>query len=920
MSGPARALARLWAPALALALEAGVPAPSVDPVGAPGAYTGFDLRVGGETLATVRFSSNDALLAAAVERDPAVAGGLRFTGLHARDGVPIRLAVGGEVAVRPGPDEDPFPEIEFRFTLEAFDPAGWERAMGGPCPFHFLALGLEGAEAIPHRGWLVATPRLDPYPLQEGRPGLVASRWSRNWTWAPPFGACPLPVAGLWAPSRGRYAALDFMEARLRDHSEKFLAGAYCWKQGASADFVALVAPAAERYVRLRYPALPLTVASHCRLLYDLDLRSWDDPNQRYQERLWRRYADLLPGAPLVNDLRWMPGRHRLREWPEPKAMGLCYRVPAKDEWESRFFEPGTLLPTGDPGTTVDEFYHARRRERIKELKRQVAAMLDQVKRFQDGGEACCYWEKPMSGRSRPEYAGDVATLRHVRGWNVADVMLALYEHEPDPRLLEVVDGVLAWSKYNICTRNDISDVPEAMFTMAGGAIRLFLRYHRLFRDDPARAERAALALRLARTFAYRYLPVFLPDTAEDDAIDGTWLLEPNSARPWTGMACSNECSLVPDTLARVVVATGDPVLLACLRGMVERWPLLTQDGEAGSTAASTVSYTECWGLFDGCEKGGRDRRAAYGGLKGFELIRPLGDAAARVVCGERGAVAFAQGASRTDVAEYRASRGLRDGLSFRVDSDRTGPFDLHVTVPDRDLGALAVLLQRGGRPEPLREGRDFERSPYSPWDLLVHGVRAGDVLALGRLDPALPVLDLRPVKGWAIRPRDFAPEGFRVADLAGACNWKPSLDWDDNRSYAPCPPGDHYAWSVPYFIVPACLNGGRTALRDGSAQVDLPASALVFFVSEAGPGAEARLRFQDGSSARVPLDRRRAAWTAWPRWYSARIDGVPFLLPEPKQVVGVEVRGAALWSLTAATSPAGKARISAWTEALPPG
>jgi hypothetical protein len=908
-----------WLPAvlgLVLALApspAAAGVPSVRPVGAPGAYAGFDLETGGETLARVRFSSNDAILAAQVEPLPDLPGGLKFTGLHARPGIPFTLAEGGEVRVQPGPADDPFPELEFHFTLAAFDAPGWERAMGGPCPFHFLTLGLEGAQVIHHRGWLVATPSLDPYPMQVGRQGQVASRWSRNWTWAPPFGACPLPVAGLWAPERGRYAALDFMEARLRDHSEKFLASAYCWKQGASADFIALVAPAAEHYVKLRYPVPPLTVASHCRLLYDLDLHSWDDPNQRYHQRLWRRYADLLPGAPLANDLRWMPGPKRLREWPEPRPIGLRYRVPEQDAWESRFFEPGAVLPTGGPGTAVDGFYQAHRPLRIQELKQQVEYMLGQVKRFQAGGESCCYWEKPLEGRPRLKYAGDVTTLRHTHGWNVADVMLALYEHEPDPRLLEVVDGVLAWSKYNICTRNDISDVPEAMFTMAGGAIRLFLRYHRLFRDDPARAERAALALRLAQTLAYRYLPMFLPDTAEDDAIDGSWLLEPNSARPWLGMACSNECCLVPDSLARVVVATGDPVLLACLRGMVERWPLLTQDRDAAGTATSTVLCTECWGLFDGCEKGGRDKRAPYGGLMGFDLIRPLGDAAARVVCGEQGAVAFAQGAVRTDVADYRASRGLRDGLSFRVDSDRSGAFNLHVTVPDQDLSVPAVLRLRAGKLDRLQAGRDFKRSPFSPWDLLVHGVVNGDVLALGRLDPALPVHDLRPVKGWSVQPRDFAGEGFRVADLARACNWQPGLDWDDNGSYAPCPPGDHYAWGVPYFIVPACLNAQKTALRDGTAGIELRTSALAFFISEAGPGAQVRVRFQDGSTAEVPLARRRLAWKAWPRWFPAHIDAVPFLLPEPRQVVAVEARGLNLWSVTAATSAPGEARIKAW-------
>ncbi|MCY3017868.1 MAG: hypothetical protein NTW87_02395, partial [Planctomycetota bacterium] len=800
------------------------PACAIQPVGAEGNYAGFDLIVAGKTLAPVRFSSGGLIVAANVEKQDG--GALRFSGLKAAEGCGLELAGDDFVVVAPGRGA-PYPEISFRITVKRFDAGKWNTAAGGPCPFHFLTFSLEGAEAIHHRGWLVATPALDPYALQIGRQGIVASKWSRDWTWAPPFGACPIPVAGLWAPQSRRYVAFDFTEARLKDHTEKFVASAYCWKQGKDRSFITLVYPFAQNYVGLRQPTGGETVASHFRVTYDLDLPHWEDPNQRYHERLWREHYDLLPGAPAQNDLSFLPGYARLNDFRHPAPPVFTYKVPKKDEWESNFFEEGTIIPQCPELWPLDFYYWKKDEAGINAVRQQMPYLLRMAKRFQANGEECCYWPKPLEGKSRPGL-GDVTTLRNIHGWSVADALLCMYANEKDASLLPLVEGTLNWTKYNICTRNDISDVPDAMFTMGWRGVDFCLRYYYTFRDDPQRAERAQLAYRLALGLAYRYTTMWIPDTAEDDNIEGTFLIEPNSGQPWTGAACANECCMYMNAFAKLYAATGDPIILAYLRGMLERWSLLYQDVEADDLWDYSAPFAECFGIFDGCQIGGRNKRSTYGGnVEPFDLIQPVGDTRVRVVAGERGAAAFNKRGMHTDIADFRSSKNLAKGLSFRVVSSLKGDFDLILSTPQFMLAGKRLLLKRGDGVTELALGKDCVVPEQSPWDALLHGVRNGDVIALGEFDAALPVIDCRPVKSWALEPRDFGAEGFVVVPMARACNWAPKLDWEDSSSYAPYFPDYHYAFGVPYFLVPAYLNDGKSAVAEGSVTVNATAKAL---------------------------------------------------------------------------------------------
>ena len=879
------------------------------PAGTKGAYTGFDVMVGDNILAPVRFGSNGLITAADLdEPEPGV---LRFTQLTAAPDCGLKLSESSFVAIKTQ-STVPYPEVSFQIGIESFVPEKWEAAAGGPCPFHFLTLSLDGAQALHHRGWLVATPALDHYTLLEGRPGIVASKWSKNWTWAPPFGACPIPVAGLWAPQTRRYVAFDFTEARLKDHSEKNIASAYCWQQGKDSSFVTLVYPRASRYIALCHPQGGETIASHFQIVYDMDLPYWDDPNQRYHERLWKTYYDLLPGAPAQNDLNFLPGYAKLLEFSGPGVPQFTYQVPKKDNWESNFWEEGTIIPSGPEVRSLDVLYLKKDEGQLKRLKDQLPYLTSKAQRFEFNGEPCVYWQKPLEGKPKTAYAGDPSTLRNIHGWSIAEALLAVYAHEKNDDLLPLIDGALNWTRYNICTRNDISDVPEAMFTIGWPGMDFCLRYYYAFRDDPARRDRAETAYRLARALAYRYTTMWIPDTAEDDNIEGTFLIEPNSGQPWTGAACANECCMFIDAFARLYTATGDPIILAYLRGMLERWTLLYQDADADNIWDYAAPFAECFGIFDDCAIGGRNKRSTYGGnVPPFEMVQPVGNAKVRVIAGEKGAAAFDKFGMHTDIAEFRVSRDLANGLSFKVVSTLDGDFDLVLTTPQFMLLGRKILVERDGAPRELQPGKDLDLPGQSPWNAVLHGIRNGDRVAVDKLDPSLPVLDCTPVKSWALNPRDFSGEGFRLLAMDKICNWSPSLDWEKNDSYAPYFPGDHYAYGVPYFLIPAYLNGGKTALTEGDLPVDAPASALAFFVSELADDTAIRIEYADGVAETVPVAERAVAWKAWPKWFPAQIELVPYKCRDAR-ITNVHVKGAKLWAVTLAANAEGASKIMA--------
>jgi hypothetical protein len=298
---------------------------------------GFDVSIAGRTVAPVRFSSQGLIAASRLQQDGRV---LRFLGLKARDGTGLRLAPDDRIEVCS--DEASWPEIRFRLTIADFDQVAWERG-AGRFPFHFLTLSVPEAEVVHQRGWLNATPKADPFPflldVHVGTPE-VCSNWSRNWSYTVPVGCYPVPVAGLWAPSQRLYAGYDFLASRLAEQSERYLATAYCWQEGAERQFLTMVHPYAGRgFQTLTYPQRGDQIEGRCRLVVSTDMPSTADPNTWLQEDYFRRYAERFPRVPAISDMGWVPGGTRLATLP-PAPRG---RLVERHTHDGTFEQAGTV-------------------------------------------------------------------------------------------------------------------------------------------------------------------------------------------------------------------------------------------------------------------------------------------------------------------------------------------------------------------------------------------------------------------------------------------------------------------------------------------------------------------------------------------------------------------------------------------------
>ncbi|RKX99656.1 hypothetical protein DRP77_12890, partial [Candidatus Poribacteria bacterium] len=825
---------------------------------------------------------------------------LRLEGLKADPTPTLEEGSFVEVELKPG---DPYPEVRFKLQMESFDEEAWREAIG-EAPFHFLVCPLPGAEIFHQRGWNIPTPVIDPYPLQGDQRGYgkqIASDWSRNWTYCPPIGAYPLATVGLWKPSSKLYVAYDFHGARLTDHTEKYIASAYCWRLGEAEQFFTLVYPYAEGYVKLRYPEPPVVISSHFTLLVNPDLGPDSDPNLFVQEFIWDRYRDLLPSAPEVSDLSWLPGPYRVKGYGPPRMGRLYHRL---TERNARWFKPGTLIfgGIGWDLSPVDHIFEVGDERAIERLAGDLEFLAGWAERMVVDGEECIYWRKPLEGEGIDIFGKGVETLHNIQGWQLALAYLDAYRNDPDRfgRYLPLIDGVLRWTKHILYTRNGYADVPTAQFCWgAAPSVAFCLRYYYTFRDDPERRRLAQEAYRLARTMMYRYMPIWACDNDEMDNLDSSFLMEPNSGVNWLGSACSNEVWCVVYAMILIYVSTGDPVIGHYLRGACERWHELFRDEYHPTVEKYDGAFTEMLGLFEGC-KVGKGKRADFGGLWGMaeRIAYPVGDAVVRVVCGEKAALAFCKGGRHTNIDEYRY---YGDGsFSFKLirhGKGRPQPFDLNVTFPMFDLRGKKVFLMRGSSPpRELKLGVNYEEMPNRPDTLVIHGVRYGDTIGVGMIDLSVEPLPCRIAKPRGAGPDVRIPEGFKIYDLRPFANVELSYDWDDPNSWAGLEPGVKTIFGVPFHLIDPDHNGGRVCLKDRAAKLRIKGRHLFALVSEVEEGGKLILRGDPGE-VRIDLSGGVPALRGWPPCMKWRIDLID--VPIKGEFDAVEVRGGLLFALT---------------------
>lgn len=299
----------------------------------------------------------------------------------------------------------------------------------------------------------------------EGPGRTVVSDWSRDWMYAPPIGAYPTAIAGLWHPSQRRYVGYDFHGARLTDHTEKDFGTTYCWQQGEDREFFCLTWPFGKGYMGLRYPETPVHCGTRFRLLWSRDMGPDDDPNEFVQRFIWETYSDLLPGVERMSDLSWLPSTHRPTGFGQPGPMGdtVTNTGPDGQVW----WQPNVHIASGvSYFSPVDYYYDSGDMASQIRLGQECRKLTSLGKWMDVAGDRCFFWQTPLDGGGAAMFGPGVETFRHVSGWGAGLALLDYCRNDPQGAadVLPYVDGVLRWTKHILYTRNCYPDVPAAQF------------------------------------------------------------------------------------------------------------------------------------------------------------------------------------------------------------------------------------------------------------------------------------------------------------------------------------------------------------------------------------------------------------------------------------------------------------------------
>jgi hypothetical protein len=853
---------------------------------------GFDVLADGKLVAPIRLSAEGAILADKVEE---IGGGLRLSGLRCPDAEALSFGPDDFVSIEPPSAEASGPLVRFKLTLARFDAARWQSLFGHvKTPFHFLVCSMPSAKMWHQRGWLNATPAEDPFPLlgdnHAGSPE-ISCLWNRNWSYLCPLGAHPIPMIGLWDPDSRLYVGYDFQQSRATDQSARFIATAYCWQEGTESNFITLAFPfGGLRYGELVFPKAGQTVESRFELIIDTDLPATDDPNERFQERLFQRYSNALPVVPAMNDVAWLPGAARLRDFPGPIGLNLFGAG-----GEHVFYPEGTLLTLGWAGHREMPIDAAARQDdtaAIEGARRQLETLLEKYGRHLSiNGENCLFWEKPLAGAWRESWGGPaVTTLHNSDSWYPSRVLVELYRYDRarghvQTSYLNAIDELFNWAKNCVWTRNEFPDVPSSPFAIGGSLKAAFLLdYYFTFKNDPARAANAELALHLAGNVVWRYLAIWAMDSDRfDGGLDGAFLMEPNSGRDWAGLACANEAGWVIDSLTQVYVHTGDARMRYYLRGILQRWPQLYRPLYESSLAEyGASSLTEGFGIFDGAGPG-RGQRYNYGFVVPLAMNEPVGASKLRVVAGARACIAFCKGSTDKDVTDY-----ITDGdgaCSFRIVSSNSESFDLSISYPNVDISRLPVKLNGHALSE--TEARHPLQAPSSVY---LAQARNGDLVTIGNLPANLAPAEFATLGTYSGRNDGPTRRGpFELMPLSGTIPLR--QNWTDLHSFAGLVPGERWVFGVPYWQDDRAVTNPVALALSGASAV---------FVAYAGPGGESPRLILDGGGALPLAGKPVLAWRAWPLIFDRQILLDYLTIPSGANVKAIDPNGALLMAVTA--------------------
>ena len=737
-------------------------------------------------------------------------------------------------AIRVGLSESgSFPLVQFRLGIAVFDRAAWQKAIGSDVPVHFLSCRMASASVFYQGGFQMPLPGVDPFP--------VRSRSIRgDWTHGVTIEACPVPAVGLWNPAASTFVGYEFQQARSANSPNKHIASAY-GKSSANGkgECFALLIEHAEA------PAQASKVEGSFRLVYSTELPPPASVNEFVLRHIWDTYRDSLPAAPTANDVGWMPKRRQFV--PDDRTDSTVLRRVDKGSLDecSWLFLDGALLPTGSYRSTLNLLMSrdAAREQRLWEQWRTLVAKAIK-KRIE--GEECVSWRFPLEGDYEPRLGGaSAATTQSPRTWLVGASLLAMYQGTNNVTLLPYIDGIFRWARHCTFTRAGDPALPAAASApaVAAASAEFFLNFYHVFKSDRDAKRRAMAedAIALGRAKLYRSLAVYTGDPDVADNLDPTFLVQANSDPRSFGLVSWRDTGEVIRAMALYYVETGDPVLGYFVRGALQRWPLgHERDG------LQTIESLDVFGVGPGT-KGTRagllppDEALA-------EYIQPIGSASVRVLCGRKQVIVFC---ANTEAAaeDYRFQE---DGsLSFRLVTSAAAPVEINVTSPLRSL--------RGKRARVNGEPADVEAVGLHGENVIVRGVMNGDIVTVGGVGGA-PTVSAREPAPAARADRRHGNFTLAPLSISGPSARALSRSWDHGMSWAGLVDGVHYAWGVPFRIMPG--RGAAVHVSKGpfAISVQAKASSIFVFGTPSAKPPTMTVVYADGEEEKHELSRRLPA------------------------------------------------------------
>lgn len=837
--------------------------------------TGFDLISKNKTAAVVKFSSNN--LITANERKISSDGkSIVFSKLTGKVGSGLEFGSSDNIEVSLSRN-DPYPKVSFNLTIKSFDPKKWQN-VAGKQPFHFLAIYMPDAKVWHQHGWLNETPVADPFPLLQdvhvGTPEISAYKYNRNWSYTIPLGGHPTPVIGLWAPESKHYAGFEFESTRLTDNSEKDVATGYCWGDGKAEfrkpnpdQFVSLVYPHGGRgFQDLVFPAVGSVISTYGKLIWSLDLPAANDPNRFFYTYIWDRYRSKLPSVPTTVNFDWLPGDGRLEDFAAPGSYGTY--IVSYTGSDALYVEPGSKFTLAWTAYNESIVAHAKSKNDktiLDKVQSEAEKYLEYAKYDTIDGEECIFWEKPLEGKFVEQWGGaPVTSIQNPESFVTGRLFLDLYQYLDKTEYLAVVDKVFNWAKHIGWTRNELIDIPSSPSGIGALPCQSFcLAYYMAFKDAPDKyhRSRAKEALDLARTFAYRYMSVWISDSNRMDNLHPAFQWEVTSGRDWTAAACTADMMI--DVQAMTAVHTGDPLLMRVVYGSLNKFHDMYQNTYRDSiTGYSKGNFSEAYGFYDGCTSG-VGNRVPFGGMFQIVMLQPVGSSSARVLAGEKSAMVFNKGGNNIKINEYRYTP---DGnFSFIVDGNSKN-FDLSITAPYIDISGKSVYRIRNDKKSMLALNTDFIRPSHASWSIMVKNVSAGDKIIVGEPKANSRILPSSPENPAAKRGVSY--KGFDIINLK--YDTKPNTDWQKKDSYAGIPSGELWVFGIPFDLKEStdlCMVGKKTELNKPITNAD-----SVFLLYTSGEGKAPSVVFDDGSSIMVDSEHESLAWRAWPPIYKSRL------------------------------------------------